>query len=236
MSGAHTAGSGNGHDAGWRGGDGPGAPTLRLAQQPEADALLSRSPLALVLGSLLDQQVPMERAFAGPLLLAQRLGRSDLDAAEIAGFEPEEFAALFSAKPAVHRFPGSMAGRVQRLCRYLVDHYDGDASRLWRGVGTGTELRGRLQELPGFGRQKAEILVALLGKQLGVTPEGWRAAAGRYGADGVHRSVADVTGPETLERVRTTKQAEKQAAKRARNAAGGRTEAGPRAARQEGDG
>ncbi|GAA3373042.1 HhH-GPD-type base excision DNA repair protein [Streptomyces sannanensis] len=187
--------------------------TLRLAQQPEADELLGRSPLAALVGMLLDQQVPMEWAFTGPYTIAQRLGEDDLDAREIAVYDPEEFAALLSAKPAVHRYPGAMAGRVQRLCQYLVEHYDGDADAVWRDVGTGAELLKRLNDLPGFGKQKAQIFLALLGKQLGVRPKGWREAAGAYGEAGSHRSVADITGPESLAKVRAYKQEMKRAAK-----------------------
>jgi uncharacterized HhH-GPD family protein len=187
--------------------------TLRLAQQPEADALLSRSPLALLIGMLLDQQVPMEWAFSGPYTIAQRLGRDDLDAHEIAGYDPDAFAALLAAKPAVHRYPGSMAKRIQQLCQYLVEHYDGDAAAVWRDVRTGKELLDRLMVLPGFGKQKAQIFLALLGKQFGIRPEGWREAAGPYGEEGSYRSVADITGPESLEKVRAYKQQAKRAAK-----------------------
>ncbi|OKH95105.1 HhH-GPD-type base excision DNA repair protein [Streptomyces uncialis] len=188
---------------------------LRLAQQPDADALLGRSPLAALVGMLLDQQVPMEWAFAGPYTIAERLGGDDLDAREIAAYEPEAFAALLSAKPAVHRYPGSMAKRVQQLCQYLVEHYDGDAAAVWEGVGGGKELLKRLQDLPGFGKQKAQIFLALLGKQLGVRPTGWREAAGAYGEQGAYRSAADITGPESLAKVRAHKQ-ELKAAKKAR--------------------
>ncbi|MFD4829644.1 Fe-S cluster assembly protein HesB [Streptomyces sp. SID4919] len=187
---------------------------LRLAQQPDADALLGRSPLAALVGMLLDQQVPMEWAFAGPYTIAERLGGDDLDAREIAAYEPEAFAALLSAKPAVHRYPGSMAKRVQQLCQYLVEHYDGDAAAVWEGVGSGKELLKRLQDLPGFGKQKAQIFLALLGKQLGVRPTGWREAAGAYGEQGAYRSAADITGPESLAKVRAHKQ-ELKAAKKA---------------------
>ncbi|AUA09660.1 Fe-S cluster assembly protein HesB [Streptomyces sp. SID8382] len=179
---------------------------LRLAQQPEADALLERDPLALMIGMLLDQQVPMEWAFSGPYTIARRLGRDGLDAQEIAAQDPERFAALLSEKPAVHRYPGSMAGRIQQLCRYLVEHYDGDPTALWREVTSGQELLRRLHELPGFGKQKAQIFLALLGKRMGVRPEGWREAAGAYGEQDAYRSVADITGPESLEKVRAHKQ------------------------------
>ncbi|MFF5984934.1 HhH-GPD-type base excision DNA repair protein [Streptomyces olindensis] len=192
--------------------------TLHLAQDPEADALLGRSPLAALVGMLLDQQIPMEWAFKGPATIAQRLGTDDLDAHEIAAHEPEAFAALLSQKPAVHRYPGSMAKRVQTLCQYLVEHYDGDAEAVWKDVGTGKELLKRLAELPGFGKQKAQIFLALLGKQLGVRPTGWREAAGSYGEPKSFRSVADITGPESLAKVRAHKQEMKAAAKAAKTA------------------
>ncbi|KJK35880.1 Fe-S cluster assembly protein HesB [Streptomyces variegatus] len=190
--------------------------TLHLAQDPEADALLGRSPLAALVGMLLDQQVPMEWAFKGPATIARRLGTDDLDAHEIAAHEPEAFAALLSQKPAVHRYPGSMAKRIQQLCRYLVEHYDGDAEAVWKDVGTGKDLLKRLAELPGFGKQKAQIFLALLGKQLGVRPTGWREAAGSYGEPDSFRSVADITGPESLVKVRAHKQEAKAAAKAAK--------------------
>lgn len=192
--------------------------TLHLAQDPEADALLGRSPLAALVGMLLDQQVPMEWAFKGPATIAQRLGGDDLDAHEIAAHEPEAFAALLSQKPAVHRYPGSMAKRIQQLCQYLVEHYDGDAEAVWKDAGTGRELLKRLAELPGFGKQKAQIFLALLGKQLGVRPTGWREAAGAYGEPDSFRSVADITGPESLVKVRAHKQEMKAAAKASKSA------------------
>ncbi|MEU5375018.1 HhH-GPD-type base excision DNA repair protein [Streptomyces sp. NPDC005968] len=192
--------------------------TLHLAQDPEADALLGRNPLAALIGMLLDQQVPMEWAFKGPWTIAQRLGTDELDAHEIAARDPEAFATLLSQKPAVHRYPGSMAKRVQQLCQYLVEHYDGDPEAVWKGVGNGRELLKRLEELPGYGKQKAQIFLALLGKQLGVRPEGWREAAGPYGEDKSFRSVADITGPSSLAKVRAYKQELKAAAKAARTA------------------
>lgn len=194
------------------------APALHLSQQDEADALLSRDPLALLVGMVLDQQFPLERAFASPHLLVQRLGH-DLDAEEIAAYEPDALIALFTGPPALHRFPGSMAKRVQALCAHLVDRYGGDAAGVWRDARTGAELFARVQALPGFGEQKARIFVALLGKQLGVRPRGWRQAAGPYGADGVRRSIADITGPETLQEVRAYKQQAKAAVKAGRPAA-----------------
>ncbi|MFD4275213.1 HhH-GPD-type base excision DNA repair protein [Streptomyces cyaneofuscatus] len=192
--------------------------TLRIAQQPAADELLARSPLAALVGMLLDQQVPMEWAFTGPYTLAERMGSDDLDAAEIAAYDPEAFTALFTTKPALHRYPGSMARRVQQLCQYLVTEYGGDASAVWRDAGTGEELLRRLNDLPGFGTQKAQIFLALLGKQFGVCPTGWRAAAGAYGEDGSRRSVADITGPESLAEVRAYKQEAKAAVKAAKAA------------------
>ncbi|QBJ91287.1 Fe-S cluster assembly protein HesB [Streptomyces seoulensis] len=192
--------------------------TLHLAQDPDADALLSRSPLAALTGMLLDQQIPMEWAFKGPETIARRMGADDLDAHDIAARDPEEFAALLSEKPAVHRYPGSMAKRVQTLCQYLVEHYDGDAEAVWRDAGSGPELLKRLEALPGFGKQKAQIFLALLGKQLGVTPQGWREAAGAYGEAKSYRSVADITGPESLAKVRAHKQEMKAATKAAKAA------------------
>ncbi len=187
-------------------------PTLTLTQDPAADELLGRDPLALLLGMLFDQQFPMERAFAGPRLLADRLGVDRLSAADLAAADPERLAAVFRGPPAVHRYPGSMAGRAQALCRLLVERYDGRADALWSDAPDGATLLRRIGELPGFGAQKARILVALLGKQYGVTPPGWREAAGPYGEEGSRRSVADITGPESLAEVRAAKQAAKQAA------------------------
>jgi uncharacterized HhH-GPD family protein len=190
-----------------------GGMTLCLAQDEAADRLLSEDAFALLMGMLLDQQVPMEKAFSAPHLLQERLGRA-LDPADIAQMDTDELVNLFSQAPALHRFPGSMAQRVQALARRLVERYGGDASSLWRDATTGGELLGRLQELPGFGRQKAQIFLALLGKQLGVRPDGWREAAGPYGEEGVHRSVADITDPDSLHEVRLYKKEMKAAAKK----------------------
>jgi uncharacterized HhH-GPD family protein len=185
---------------------------VRLSQRDDADALLDRDPLALLIGMVLDQQVPLERAFSSPYELTQRLGH-DLDARELAEYDPEALAAIFAQPPALHRFPKSMAGRVQEVCRTLVDRYDGDVSRLWADVPDGATLLKRVKALPGFGEQKAKIFVALLGKQRGITPPGWREAAGTYGEDGAYRSVADIVDEESLARVRAYKQQMKQQAK-----------------------
>ncbi|MBQ1042176.1 Fe-S cluster assembly protein HesB [Micromonospora sp. C32] len=189
--------------------------TLSLPIDPQANELLARSPLALLLGMVLDQQVPMEKAFSSPYVLAQRLGHEP-DAAELAGYDPEALVELFARPPALHRFPKAMAARVQEVCRTLVERYDGDPARLWSDVTDGRELLRRVGELPGFGRQKAQIFVALLGKRFGITPDGWREAAADYGDADAHRSVADVTDPESLRRVREFKQRMKAEAKAAK--------------------
>jgi uncharacterized HhH-GPD family protein len=186
--------------------------TIAMPVEPEANELLSRDPLALLIGMLLDQQVSLERAFSAPLDLVRRLGHEPT-AAELAEFDPVALAGIFSERPALHRYPKAMAARVQDLARLIVDQYDGEASRLWQSATTGAELLKRVAALPGFGAQKAQIFVALLGKQLGVQPEGWREAAGRYGAEGSHLSVADITDAESLARVRSYKQELKAAAK-----------------------
>jgi uncharacterized HhH-GPD family protein len=189
-------------------------PALRLAQDPDADALLARDPLALLAGMLLDQQVPLEWAFAAPYRLAQRLGWERLDAAAIAAYDPDALAAHMAGPPALHRYPVAMAGRLQVLCRHLAEAYGADTAALWRTAATGGELLARLRALPGFGEQKARIFVALLGKQLGVRPEGWREAAGPYGTDGSRRSAADVTDRATLTEVRAAKKAGRRARRR----------------------
>lgn len=185
---------------------------LHLTDDAEADRLLTDNPLALLIGMLLDQQVAMEVAFSGPLKIEQRIG--SVDAATIAGCDSDDFAAAFKQTPAVHRFPGSMADRVQTLCRTIVDEWNGDASAIWtEGDPDGATVLKRLKALPGFGDQKARIFLALLGKQCGFAGEGWREAAGAYGEEGSFRSVADITSPETLLKVRETKRAAKAAAK-----------------------
>ena len=185
---------------------------LCLTGSPEADQLLAEDPFAFLVGMLLDQQVPMELAFAGPRKIAERLG--GFDAALIADFDPARFAELCAQSPAVHRFPGSMAKRIQDLAREIVDTYHGDAAALWTsGDPDGAEVLRRLRALPGFGEQKAKIFLALLGKQYGVTPAGWRSAAGVYGKAGTHMSIADVVDRGSLEKVRAYKKKMKAAAK-----------------------
>ncbi|MGY2001835.1 HhH-GPD-type base excision DNA repair protein [Blastococcus sp. SYSU DS1024] len=196
-------------------------PTLRIAQDPAADELLGRDPLALLIGMLLDQQFPMERAFGAPRLLADRLGVDTLSAEQLAAMDPEELVRVFQGPPALHRYPGSMAGRTQEVCRVLVERYDGRVEALWADAPDGATVLKRLNQLPGFGAQKSKIFLALLGKQYDVTPPGWREAAGDYGVDGSRRSVADITGPETLAEVRAFKQEQKQAAKAAKQATTG---------------
>lgn len=186
--------------------------SLHITGDEAADELLSRNPLALMVGMLLDQQVAMEAAFSGPAKIADRMGA--FDAATIAGADPEEFAALCKQPPAVHRFPGSMAQRIQDLCAALVADWGGDAAAVWtRGEPDGAEVYARLRKLPGFGEQKARIFIALLGKQYGLTASGWREAAGKYGADGTELSVADIVDAASLQRVREAKRAAKAAAK-----------------------
>ncbi len=219
---------------------------LCLVQDPEADELLSTDPFALLTGMLLDQQIPMEQAFAGPKKIAERLARNRVDTSQqipmevafagpqklaarmggldphdIAVRDPDEFAALFAEKPAVHRFPGSMAGRVQALAKAVADQYGGDTTALWTvGEPDGAEVLKRLKALPGYGEQKARIFLALLGKQYGVTPSGWREAAGAYGEPGTHLSIADVVDASSLQQVRSTKKAQKLAAKQAQESKG----------------
>jgi uncharacterized HhH-GPD family protein len=185
---------------------------MYLATTDAANELLEREPLALLIGMLLDQQIPMEKAFTSPEVLRERLGGT-LDARTIADHDPERFEAIFRQPPALHRFPAAMAKRVQELGRVLVERYDGDAAAVWTGARTGTELVQRVGTLPGFGEQKAKIFTALLGKQFGVRPDGWREAAGAYGEDGSRRSVADVLDADSLKAVRAYKQQQKAAAK-----------------------
>ena len=188
--------------------------SLHITDDPAADELLSTNPLALLIGMLLDQQVAMETAFAGPLKIQQRVG--SMDAATLAHEDPEAFAGAFSQSPAVHRFPGSMAARVQSLCAAIETEWGGDAAALWtRDDPDGATVLKRLTALPGFGQQKAKIFLALLGKQYGYDGSGWRDAASPYGDEGSFRSVADITSPESLAKVREFKRAAKSAAKAA---------------------
>jgi len=187
---------------------------LHLSGDDQADALLSASSLALLIGMVLDQQVPLEWAFSAPLRLRERLG-TELDAADIAAMDPDALTKVFSERPALHRFPGANAKRVQELCRIVADEYGNDPASIWTGADTGADLLERVKALPGFGEQKARIFVALLGKQLGVRPKGWEKAAGDYGKKGTHMSVADITGPDTLLKVRSYKAEKKAAAKAA---------------------
>jgi uncharacterized HhH-GPD family protein len=180
--------------------------------EPAANELLSRDPLALLIGMLLDQQVPLEKAFSGPLDLARRLGHEPT-AAELADFDPDALASIFSERPALHRYPKAMAARVQELARLLVSDYGGDAARVWTTAPSGADLLKRVGALPGFGAQKAKIFVAMLGKQFGAQPPGWREAAEPFGAAGSYLSVADIVDEDSLAQVRAYKQRLKAAAK-----------------------
>jgi uncharacterized HhH-GPD family protein len=185
---------------------------ISLPVDDEANELLSRNALALLIAMLLDQQVPLERAFSAPRDLVRRLGHEPT-ADELAAFDSEALASVFSERPALHRFPKAMAARTQVLARLIVDEYDGDAAALWTTAPSGAELLTRVSALPGFGAVKAKIFVALLGKQLGVRPDGWREAAGAFGDEGSHVSVADISDDESLGKVRSYKQSLKAAAK-----------------------
>jgi uncharacterized HhH-GPD family protein len=186
--------------------------TVHLASTEAGNKLLASSPLALLIGMLLDQQIPMEKAFTSPDVLRERLG-GELDARTIADYDTEALEAIFRRPPALHRFPAAMTKRVQALAATLVERYDGRAAAVWEGVDSGAELVRRIAALPGFGEQKAKIFAALLGKQFDVRPDGWREAAGAYGDDGSFRSVADVTDAGSLKAVRAYKQQMKAAAK-----------------------
>ncbi|HEX8094937.1 HhH-GPD-type base excision DNA repair protein [Jatrophihabitans sp.] len=187
--------------------------TLHLATTPAANKFLADDPLALLVGMLLDQQIPMEKAFTSPQVLAERMAVSRLDAGQIADYDPAAFEELFRQVPALHRFPAAMAKRVQELCRALVEKYDGDTASVWTSAADGRELVKRIAGLPGFGEQKARIFTALLGKQFGVRPAGWEKAAAAYGESGSFRSVADVVDGESLKKVREFKKEQKAAAK-----------------------
>jgi uncharacterized HhH-GPD family protein len=185
---------------------------MSLPIEAEANKLLSENPLALLIGMTLDQQDKLEKAFNAPYVLAQRLGHVPT-VAELAEFDPDALIVIFAGPPALHRFPKAMAGRVQEVCRALVDRYDGDAANLWKDADSGIELVKRVSSLPGFGKQKSQIFTALLGKQVGVQPPGWREAAGAYGEEGSFRSVADIVDGPSLDKVREHKRAMKAAAK-----------------------
>ncbi|MEV8358092.1 HhH-GPD-type base excision DNA repair protein [Microbacterium sp. NPDC076895] len=185
---------------------------LHITGDDAADRLLSDDPLALLIGMLLDQQIAMETAFTGPKKITERIG--ELSASALAAYDPEALVEVFRETPAVHRFPGSMAGRVQALCEAVATEWDDDAAAIWtKGDPDGAEVLGRLKKLPGFGEQKAKIFLALLGKQYGFVGDGWREASAPYGEAGSFRSVADITSPESLAKVREHKKAMKAAAK-----------------------
>ena len=185
---------------------------LFIAGDPAGDKLLMTDPLALLIGMLLDQQVTLEKAFTSPRDLVRRLGHEPT-AQELADYDPEALVAIFSERPALHRYPRAMAARVQQLCQLVVDRYHGDAASVWAGAPTGQDLLTRINALPGFGADKARIFVAFLGKQYGVRPEGWREAAGHFGDEGSHCSVADIVDADSLAEVRAYKQSLKSAAK-----------------------
>jgi len=183
---------------------------IHITGDDHADAVLTESPFALLVGMMLDQQYPMEHAFRGPAKVLERFG--SLEPSAVAAADPDEFAALCSTPPAIHRFPGSMATRLQALAAVVEEKYEGRTERLWTEAADGKELLARLMELPGFGKQKAQIFVALLAKQLDVQPPGWEQAAGAYAEPG-YRSVADVTDPASLQKVRDFKKEKKAAAR-----------------------
>jgi uncharacterized HhH-GPD family protein len=185
---------------------------IHITGDPDADQVLTGSPFALLVGMMLDQQYPMEHAFRGPHKVLTRFG--SIEPGAIAAADPEEFAALCTTPPAIHRYGRSMAARLQDLAALVERDYDGHAERLWTEAASGKELLARVMALPGFGKQKAQIFVALLAKQLGVRPDGWEEAVGDYAQEG-HRSVADVTDPASLQKVRDYKKAKKAAAKAA---------------------
>jgi uncharacterized HhH-GPD family protein len=184
---------------------------LHISQDPEADAFLSKDPFYLVVAMVLDQQVPLEWAFRAPIELSRRLG-GPLDAKALASMDPEKLTAVFAAKPSLHRYPASMAKRVQALAVEIADNHGGDAAGIWNGANSGKELISRVKALPGFGEQKARIFVALLGKQFGVRPDGWEEVSAPYGEKGSFRSVADIVDEASLVKVREYKKAMKAAA------------------------
>jgi uncharacterized HhH-GPD family protein len=189
-------------------------PPIWLTGDAEADQLLTEDDNALLIGMVLDQQVPMEKAFSGPLVIAQRMGGL-FDVAAIAAMSEDDFVALCSRPPAIHRFPAAMAKRVRQVCQVLTEDYDGQAVNIWRDAQSGDEVRASLERLPGFGADKAAIFTAVLGKLRGITPDGWREAAGYYGESGTFRSVADIVDSDSLQKVRETKKSVKAAKKAA---------------------
>jgi uncharacterized HhH-GPD family protein len=186
--------------------------SLWLTGDPEADALLSSDDNALLIGMVLDQQVPMEKAFSGPLVIARRMG-GRLDVATIATMSEDEFIELCSQPPAIHRFPAAMAKRIRQVCHVLTEEYDGQATNVWKDARSGDEVKANLGRLPGFGPDKAAIFTAVLGNLRGITPDGWRTAAGYYGEPGTFRSVADIVDSDSLQKVRETKKSVKAAKK-----------------------
>jgi len=197
-------------------------PTLCLSQDPAADALLANDPLALLIGMVLDQQVPLEWAFHGPYELTQRLGKP-LDVGELAAMDEDALVAVFCDRPALHRYPAAMARRIHELCRIVLDSYYGDAASIWTTAADGDELFKRIKALPGFGEMKAKIFVALLAKQFGVTPAGWEKVAGEFGKRNTYLSVADIVDTASLNKVRDAKAQKKAAAKAAKAAAAAAT-------------
>jgi uncharacterized HhH-GPD family protein len=176
---------------------------LHFTESDDANRLLATDDLAVLIGMLLDQQFPMERAFLGPQLLKERLGE-DLDAARINRTDLSRLEEVFKGPPAIHRYPASMAKRTQDMCQVIVDEYDGDASRIWATAGNGKELLKRLKALPGFGEGKSRIFVGLLGKRLGIRPEGWEEAAADW------PSIADVSTFDDVLELREQKRQMKQ--------------------------
>ena len=203
----------------------PGIPTLRLSQDPQADAVLARSPFALLVGMVLDQRLPTNRAFAAPAMIIERIG-CELDPAELAEYDSEQFAAVLGQPPAIHPSPVAIAARIQRLAAHITARYGADVTRMWTDHSTAEEVVRRFEQLPGFSKGKARVLLALLGKQLGVTPAGWREAAAPYGAEGAHLSVADVVDQASLEAVRSARRERKKAKKAALSRTSGHSKGG----------
>lgn len=183
---------------------------FRITGDPATDRLLESEPLALVIGMLLDQQVPMEWAFRAPSTLQERLGH--LDAARIAAMDRDELVATCCETPAIHRFPAVMARRIHALCEQIVEHYDGHVEAVWTGAENGDDLYQRLGRLPGFGDEKSKIFIALLAKRFSVRPRGWESVSVPF-SDDVPRSAADVDGPSALAEVKEWKRVQRAAGK-----------------------